>query len=327
MNPQVIYLQSEFWTKLREDTSIAGLRCLMDVYDAITASFLKTDISDEVWDEDEFLVLLWKKYTSGQAEIDLYEKLEIEEPEENAEDLSAVYLLNGDVSLSDSLAAQYGVLAINASDMPRKNYLFKGDGFLLKKYNKIEDNRYDKRFLQFKSQISYPCNSMILIDPYILAKSQNIDNNLSYLLDALLPNKCLKVPFLLSIFSMVGETGDARDGKKVYDTIVNLISALRKGLKFSLTLYAIGKSEEFHSRMIITNNVLFSAEDGFNIFKENGQSGKNAKFDIVMPRLVGNHRQDMSNYLRWIKVTKERSAKQPESMLWGARENRLFDLV
>lgn len=322
MNPQVIYLQSEFWTKLREDTSIAGLRCLMDVYDAITASFLKTDISDEVWDEDEFLVLLWKKYTSGQAEIELYEKLEIEEPEENAEDLAAVYLLDKDVDMCDGFAAQYGVLAINASDMPRKNYLFKGDGFLLKKYN-----RYDDRFGQFKSQIFHPCNSMILIDPYILAKSQNIDYNLSYLLEALLPNKCLKVPFHLSIFSMVGETGDARDGKKVYDTLVNLISALRKGLKFSLTLYAIGKSEGFHSRMIITNNVLFSAEDGFDIFKENGQSSKNAKFDIVMPRLVGNHRQDMSNYLRWIKVAKDRSGKQSESMLWGAKENRLFELV
>lgn len=294
----------------------------MDVYDAITASLLKTDISDEVWDEDEFLILLWKKYTSGQAEIDLYEKLEIEEPEENAEDLSAVYLFDGDISMCDSMVAQYGVLAINASDMPKKNYLFKGDGFLLKKYN-----RYDDRFLQFKSHIAYPCNSLILIDPYILAKNQNIDNNLSYLLDALLPNKSLKVPFQLSIFSMVGETGDARDGKKVYDTIVNLISALRKGLKFSLTLYAIGKSEGFHSRMIITNNVLFSAEDGFDIFKENGQSSKNAKFDIVMPRLVGNHRQDMSNYLRWIKVAKDRSGKQPESMLWGSKENRLFDLV
>jgi hypothetical protein len=79
--------------------------------------------------------------------------------------------------------------------------------------------------------------------------------------------------------------------------------------------------------MIITNNVLLSAADGFDVFKDDGKANKNAKFDIVLPRLVGNSRQDMSNYLRWIKVAKDRSRRQSETQYWGSRENRLFDLV
>ena len=79
--------------------------------------------------------------------------------------------------------------------------------------------------------------------------------------------------------------------------------------------------------MIITNNVFFSADDGFDVFKSDGTASKNATFNIVLPRLVGNYRQDMSNYLRWIKIAKERSCKQYKTQFWGPRENRLFDLV
>ncbi len=79
--------------------------------------------------------------------------------------------------------------------------------------------------------------------------------------------------------------------------------------------------------MIVTNNVLFSADDGFDAFKADGQASKNASFDIVLPRLVGDYRQDMSNYLRWIRVSKNRSSRQYNKHVWGERVNRLFKLV
>ena len=115
--------------------------------------------------------------------------------------------------------------------------------------------------------------------------------------------------------------------KEYYTLISDMIKKIRVGLVCIITLYAIGSAEEFHSRMIITNNVLFSADDGFEVFKDNGQASKNASFDIVLPRLVGDNRQDMSNYLRWIKIAKIRSQKQYEKHFWGTKENRLFELV
>lgn len=324
MKARIIYLQSAFWKQLKADTSIAGLQCLMNVYEAITDANLRTDIEDEVWDDDPFLILLWKKYLQSQADVELFEIISIDKFEENAEDLSAVYLVNENSETCNNLGVQYGVVVINNTDMPRKGYLFKGDGFLLKK-NAI---RYEDRYLQFKSKLLYPCNAMILIDPYILTKEQNIDNNLFPLLDAILPSRKLQLVFQIAIFSMIGEKNqNATNGDSTFIRVKNLITALRKGLNFDLTLYAISHSEEFHSRMIITNNVLLSAADGFEVFKDDGKASKNAKFDIVMPRLVGDSRQDMSNYLRWIKVAKTRSIRQSETQYWGTRENRLFDLV
>ena len=324
MKAKVIYLQTGFWKQLKADSSIAGLQCLMNVYEAISEANLRTDIEDEVWDSDPFLMILWKKYLTSQADIELFDVITLEKPEENAEDLSAVYLTTEDSRKYEEIGLHYGVIVINNVDITQKEYLFKGDGFMLKK----NATRYDDRYIQFRDKITYPCNSMILIDPYILSKKENIENSLCSLLEAILPNKKLQIVYQIAIFSMIGAGNrDAAKGGDVYGQLKNLITALRKGLDFDLTLYAIGASEEFHSRIILTNNILFNAADGFDVFKDDGRSNKNAMFDIVMPRLFGNSRQDMSNYLRWIKIAKERSKRHSETQCWGTRENRLFDLV
>ena len=330
MNARIIYLQSDFWKQLRSDTSIAGIRCLMNVYDAMLESELRTDISDDDWDSDEYLVLLWKRYTSGQSSVELYDNLTFDSIEDNVEDLSAIYLTNKSDTECESLGLKYGVFAINTYKIPKKEHIFKGDGFLLKK-NCI---KYDDRYMQFQSKMHYPCNAIIMIDPYILTKEQNIENNLYSLLEAILPNKKLQVKLQISIFTMIGDkncdavNGNSKfNGESAYNRIRNIIAALRKGLNFDLSLYAIGPSEEFHSRMVITNNVQINAEDGFEVFKDDGKSNKNARFEVVMPRLTGDSRQDMSNYLRWIKIAKDRSRKQSETQIWGKCENRLFELV
>ncbi len=203
MKPWVIYLQKGFWKNLQGDTSIAGLQCMMNVYEAIADANLRTDIEDDVWDTDPFLKLLWKRYLSNQSDIELFECFSIDKLEDNIEDLSAVYLIDGDTQTCDNLGKEYGIEVINNSELPRKEYLFKGDGFLLKK-NKI----YEDRYLQFESLIHYPCNSMILIDPYLLSNKDNIRTNLYYLFDAILPKKKLQVVFQLAIFSMLGQNNN-----------------------------------------------------------------------------------------------------------------------
>lgn len=324
MKTKVIYLQSGFWKQLQADTSIAGLQCLMNVYEAISLANLRTDIEDEVWDTDPFLKILWKKYLSSQSDVELFEKISIDKPEENIEDLTAIYLTDADTQTCHNLGENYGIEVINSTDLSHKEFLFKGDGFLLTKNKEC----YKDRYLQFTSQIHYPCNSMILIDPYILTNKQNVERSLYYLLDAILPYKKQQVVFHLSIFSMLGaKNNDALNVKEYHTIISDLIKNIREGLDFIMTLYAIGSAEEFHRRMIITNNVLFSADDGFEVFKDNGQASKNASFDIVLPRLLGDDRLDMSNYLRWIKIAKNRSHRQYEKHFYGTKENRLFGLI
>lgn len=324
MNARVIYMQAGFWKELRADTSITGLQHLIKVYETISEANLRTDIEIEDWDSDPYLMPLWKKYLSNQLDVELYEKITLDKPEENAEDLSAIYLTKLDVQTCRNLGTNYGIVVINNQDLYEKKYLLKGVSFRLKK----DEILYEDRYMRFRPKIHYPCNSMILIDPYILSRRENIDNSLSSLLDAMLPTRKLKPMFYISIISMIGEKNrDYEKGGKVFDQIQNLIIALRKGLNFDLTLYAIGASEEFHRRMIITNNVLLIAEDGFDVFRESGSSSKNARFTTVFPRIVGDSRLDMSEYLEWIEIVKNRSESQSETQYWGTRKNRLFELV
>lgn len=324
MNARVIYMQAGFWKELRDDTSITGLLCLMKVYEAISEANLRTDIEDEVWDTDPYLMLIWKKYLSNQADVELYEKVTIDKPEENVEDLSAIYLTTLDEQTCRNLGANYGIVVVNNQDLVQKDYLLKGSGFSLDK----DVACYEDGYMQFRPIIHYPCNSMIIIDPYLLSKKENIENSLYSLLEAILPTRKLKPMFYISIVSMIGEKNrDYDKGGEFYNRIQNLIAAVRKGLNFELTIYAIGAAEEFHRRMILTNNVLLMADDGFEVFRNDGTSNKNAKFSIVLPRLVGDSRLDMSEYLRWIGIVKERSDGQSKTQFWGTRKNRLFELV
>ncbi len=321
MKGDVIYLQASFWKKLRDDTSIAGLGCLLNVYQAISEAELRTDISDEDWNTDPYLILLWKRYLSGLSNIDLYESVEIDTPIEDTEDLCAIYLTDDSDFSCSELGIKYGIKVINNIDLPKKEYLFKGDGFSLNRKKQYED-----RFIQFKAKIFHPCNAAILIDPYILCKPLNIENNLPYLLDAILPSKKLTVPFHFTIYSMTDERGTTNNIESVFDKVSGLFAAIRKDLSYRLTICAISRKGDFHRRMIITNNILFDAPDGFNVFNESGIADKNAKYDIVFPRLIRDSRQDLSEYYRWVNIAK-RNLQFNYNTIWGSKENRLFDLV
>ncbi len=324
MSARVIYMQAGFWKELRADDSIAGFQSLIKIFEAISEANLRTDIEDVDWDTDPYLMLIWKKYLSNQADVDLYEKVTADKPEENAEDLSAIYLTTLDEQTCRNLGANYGIVAINNQDLTQKDCLLKGDGFSLEK----DEACYEDGYMQFRPKIHYPCNSMIIIDPYMLSKKENIENSLYSLLEATLPTRKLKPMFYISIVSMIGEKNrDYEKGGEFYNRIQNLIAAVRKGLNFELTIYAIGAAEEFHRRMILTNNVLLMAEDGFEVFRGDGTSTKNARFSIVIPSLVGDNRLDLSEYLRWIRIVKDRSDGQSKTQFWGTRKNRLFELA
>lgn len=321
MNANVIYLQAAFWDKLRSDTSIAGLSCMINVYDAISEAELRTDISDETWDSDTYLTLLWKRHISGKSNIDLYECLDINTPINDEEDLYAIYMIDCSDSICDTSGASFGIKVINNNELLKNESPFSRTGVSLNK-----NTPYENRFGQFKDIMHHPCNAMILIDPYLLCKPYNIDNNLPYLLDVLLPTKKLKIQFQLSVYSRTDERGVKDNAQVVYEHFSNLIHALRKGLNYCLTLCVVNKSDDFHRRMIITNNILLEAPDGFAVFNDEGKSNKNARYDIVYPRLIGNCRQDMSEYLRWIQISK-RNLFSSKNTTIGTKENRLFNIV
>lgn len=351
MTNRLIYLQLDFWKKVRSFDSVDDKRMFWDLYGALECSNIKADIPINEWENDKddlLFYLLQNSFDGYGTKVEQYvpEKIqnalnaEIEQPIEN---LCAVYLLGENTSTCEDYSNKLGVLCLN-SEMIKTHRFVRGDAVM---YDKEES--YDE-FEKCRKQFASPCNSMILIDPYILFNKWSIELNLIPLLNKCLPIEPLrqedqKVEFHLSILSQTNECymGKYKDRlryKDIYEYVYAEIRKIRPKMKMSFSLYHINTTGngdgDFHSRHIITNCMLINSEDGFDIFKNKKNeytgkwgnvSGKNARLEFLYPTLIDNRRQDAANYYRWIRLSANN--RIDNTLCWGngRKENRLFDLV
>lgn len=321
-----IYLQIDFWHKLESDTTTDGIRTLFDVYDALYESDVVTDMSEKDLKESELLIKWFKKRLSHISRMEsndfetstLFGGLD----ETKSKELASTYMLDQDSGYCDGYGLQYGLCVINAEGLPKKKYLFKGCGFELKK-----NKKYEYGYKRFQTELQHPCNSMIVIDPYILADKNYIESNLINFLDTVLPCE-LKINFHLSIISKLGNPDKKikYDPNEIIEKIKTEIEQIRPYLACSLGMLPILTGGAFHRRLVLTNNWIADFADGLNLFDENGKSQRNTTVDLVFPRLIGNDRKDLSKYNQWIRIAKQHFSDQSKYVS-GSKENRLFKLV
>ena len=334
-----VYLKTGFWSGLSSIPSIDGIRARVDVYDALKGSYVITDATEDMLLCDEFLKIIKQNPYERCSEQYIDNVISNLKPAENAEDLCATYLTDKSTNECKNIENHYGVLMLNAETAIQKRYLFKGDGFSLDK-NRL----YIKGYIEFKEHLSHPCNSLIVIDPYLLSKREKKDNvvnypgianNLESLLDAILPMK-LEVDFHLTIISNVQVESDIlKEVRRVSEKIKKCLKRIRKELSIRLcVVYAGGKGyrynvESFHSRHILSNTFAIDSEDGFDLFNEKGYVTKNnPSISIVFPRLLyGDNRKDKTKYYNWITSVKKYIEESPDYFIYGNKDNRLFDLI
>ncbi len=331
----VVYLQAGFWKKLAANYSREGIRTMLDVSDALGDSCVITDATEEMILQDDFLKIIIKQHSYERCDEHYVEKKICNlNSSNNSEDLSATYMINKEDKECLEIEKDYGILALNAKTVSNRRYLFKGDGFSMDKRK-----RYLQRYLTFKEKLYHPCNSLIIIDPYLLIKREKdkddniiypgIANNLESLLDAILPYN-LKIDFHLTIISSLGKTEEV---KRVYEKIKKSIRRIRRDLNVKLGLFYTGTGyyheiESFHSRHILSNTYAVDSEDGLDLFNENGYLTKNNPVvSIVFPRLFGNSRQDLEKYCRWLSSVKKFVETDVSERFYGSKENRLFELI
>lgn len=331
----IIYLQHSFWKELSSSDSLESLRTMLDISDVLCDSHVITDASEEDVQNDVFLMVFIKKGNYQRCnELYVEQTINNLNAPDNTENLCATYLLSKDSSKCHSIEKDYGVVALNAKTVSNRRYLFKGDGFSMDKRK-----RYLQRYLTFKEKLYHPCNSLIIIDPYLLIKREKdkddniiypgIANNLESLLDAILPYN-LKIDFHLTIISSLGKTEEV---KRVYEKIKKSIRRIRRDLNVKLGLFYTGTGyyheiESFHSRHILSNTYAVDSEDGLDLFNENGYLTKNNPVvSIVFPRLFGNSRQDLEKYCRWLSSVKKYVETDVSERFYGSKENRLFELI
>lgn len=121
------------------------------------------------------------------------------------------------------------------------------------------------------------CNSMIIIDPYILQDRINqnnniitygfdekINNNLEPILNQLLPQSLgPDIKFHIDLFVNYCNDWNKLDWNERYNYVRDTIEYIRPKLDFSLAIYG---TKSFHDRMIITNNIFIESGEGFDIF-------------------------------------------------------------
>lgn len=349
MKKRLIYLQSGFWRKIRSCNSVEEKRLFWDFYGALECGNIISDIPSNDWseDKDDLLYYLLQNSVDGYGTIiercssqDIQNKLALND-EPTTESLCAVYLLDEDFTVCKDWSEKWGVLCLNSETIKHVKFLRGG----VIEYEKDENS---DSFEKCKPLLSSPCNSMLLIDPYILSSKWSVELNLIPLLDKCLPPDPKNQEDQITVFhlSILSQTNECKMGKykdmlryeEIFEYVYKEIRKIRPKMKMFFTLYHINTTGngdgDFHSRHIVTNCMLINSEDGFDIFRSKKNetsnkwytvSGKNARFEFVFPILSDDRRKDADNYYRWIKL----AANNPlsESMSWGARKNRLFDLM
>ncbi len=332
-----IFFQSGFWRSINTDTTREGIRAMLNVSDALSNSHVVTDASEDLIKKDPFLMVMIRqgKYIRCDEKY-IDKKIDTLNSSENSEDLSSIFLLDKKPFVCDKIEERYGVVTVSPESIIKKEYLFKGDGFCLDKHH-----CYTLRYMTYKDKLRQPCNSLIIIDPYLLLDREEdcnthsvrfpgISNNLESLLDATLP-QVLDVEFHLTVISSLKMGKE--DVKKAYEQVKKCFKRIRKDITLKLGFFYIAKGydykkESFHSRHILANSFMIDSEDGFDLFGDKGYITKNnPTISVVFPWFLGNSRQDMTKYENWLRSVKKHVEDSPDSLFYGTKENRLFDLV
>lgn len=210
----------------------------------------------------------------------------------DAEKLTSIYLSCQSSETCKNLMNDYGILAI----CPENIINFKG---ILYDNGGTIDKNESKGWKDLIKINPKSCNSMILIDNYIFSHSNTIDqkDNLLKILDILLPQSLnADITFHISIFTSDIDwdikwqvESDEKIDKmskidKFYQMLAKSIERLRPNLCFLLCVFKC-KLNEFHDRILVTNNFYISSGGGFDLIRKDGKSDKMTTTNIVYPYL------------------------------------------
>lgn len=159
--------------------------------------------------------------------------------------------------------AEYGIIVICVENINDFKHLLFDHGVAL--HRKEEANW--KKCLS-KVGITLPCNSLIVVDNYLLNDTDSIDENLTQIFDALLP-KCLNksLTFQVTLFAtLCNDRGIPFDSKSRFKKVSETLTRLRPDINFTLSIIKCSK-DKFHDRTIATNNLYIGCGGGFDLFK------------------------------------------------------------
>lgn len=156
---------------------------------------------------------------------------------------------------------EFGIIIICLENINDFKHLIIEHGVALRRDEKSSWNKCLEN-----NSTKFPCNSLIVVDNYILNKESMIDENLTQILDSLIPsNLNQSLIFHLTIFSLLDDASKSCTAKQRYEKIVNILQQIRPNQKFSLTIIKC-KKDKFHDRTITSSNLFLGCSGGFDLF-------------------------------------------------------------
>lgn len=183
--------------------------------------------------------------------------------------LNAIFFSCESKETCEKAMKDYGILVVSSETIEDFQYLLFDQGVAIRK---SEESDWEKCLSSENAPI--PCNSLIIIDNYILNDSDKMKENLIPLLDSILPKSLKKsVSFQLTIFATLkNDKGVDYEINGRYTKIMDILEKVRPGMLFSLSILKC-KKDTFHDRSIASNNLFIGCGGGFDLFK-NGRSQK-----------------------------------------------------
>jgi hypothetical protein len=239
--------------------------------------------------------------------------------------LTAYYLTCCDCKTCQKCMDECGVLAICPENLKNFKSILYDNGSAIGKNEQTD----------WKQKLIFtPCNSLVLVDNYILSDSKGVDN-LTKIFEVLLPQKLdsnSDVPFQISIFTTL-KKGNAKndiDSQNCLNKIAISVEKLRPDLYFKLAIFKCS-FEKFHDRIIITNNTYISCGGGFDLMND-GKSEKATTLNYVFPFFYKSAKWDSmaySNFLNSVKGNYDKATEFRADYLTGFyvgnKKNRLIE--
>lgn len=209
--------------------------------------------------------------------------------------LTAYYLTCCDCKTCQQCMDECGVLAICPENIKNFKSILYDNGSAVGKNEQTD----------WKQKLIFtPCNSLVLVDNYILSDSKGIDN-LKKIFDILLPQKLNSdVPFQISIFTTLkrgyGNKAEDISCQKRLDKVKEIIQEVRVNLKpIHISIFKCS-SDRFHDRIICTNNTYISCGGGFDLVNDFGRASKTTTTNYIFPFFYKSAKWDSMAYSNFV---------------------------
>ena len=220
-------------------------------------------------------LLLTEKFDSNQLVCLPNERKNMEIMEEDNQGESyfssreqTIFLMNRNKDECKRMEIDYGLLFISMDNLYDYHLLFSPD---------IQEINQNSQLWKCAETYRHPCNTIILVDRYLISKEDDIiKNNLDSLFDSLLPLNLKEAHFKIYIFTEDDSDNTKNERKK--GIIQECLKSLRPSYSNPIKTEIILERHPDHDRYLLTNYGLFNSGFGFVLRDSERKQGTSLSF-------------------------------------------------